>query len=301
MFLQKLSNELLLLVAAHLDSFSLCCLFAALEDDSVEIIKLFVENCYIFTSHLESAAAQASARGKTEVVKALIDLVPHINYSAALRAAAEHDRKDMVNVLLQWDRDDIDTTRWRRLELPYNVAKTKEVRELLIHHNREAALPHMVKGGYIEEARNLLETTRQIPLDAKAEMLETAAESKNTDMVKLLRRFGYCSQRAYINAICRDDLSLADLLNGDPNGMVAFRRPLHEAVRASSVPGIEYLLDKGADPTLLDGYNRSAFDVAMEKDDELAIRALNCNRHQYRLRNSTRYATRGGKRRKIVS
>ncbi|KAG2001186.1 hypothetical protein GB937_010423 [Aspergillus fischeri] len=133
--------------------------FNALEFNYVGIIKFVVRNNHIFTSDLEDA----------------------------LRAAAEHDRKDVLDVLLQLVRDDIARKRWRRLQLPYDMAKTKEVRELLIHHNPEAVLPHMVEGGHIKEVRKLLETKRQIPLAAKAEMLEIATYSGNTDMVKLLQ------------------------------------------------------------------------------------------------------------------
>ncbi|KAH1971606.1 hypothetical protein KXV92_007044 [Aspergillus fumigatus] len=295
MSLQKLPDELLLLVISHLDPCSLYCLshsqrklrasirgyaiarptdvfFNALEFNYVAIIKFVVRNEHIIISDLEDA----------------------------LWAAAEHNRKDALDVLLQFARDDIARKRWRTLQLPYDMAKTKEVRELLIHHNPEAALPHMVYGGHIEEVRKLLERKRQIPLAAKADMLEFATCSGNTDMVKLLRQFGYCSQRAYIHAFRKNDLSLADLLNGDPNAMVDGQRPLHEAVRASSVKGIEYLLGKGANQTLRNGKQQSPLDIAMYEKNELIIRALNRGRHSYAMRNRTHDA-REGKRRKIGS
>jgi hypothetical protein len=269
----------------------------------VGIIEFVLRNHGIFTSDLESAASQASARGDTEVVKALINLEPHINYSAALRAAAEHDQRDVVIVLLQWEGDDVARKHWRRLQLPYDVAKTKEVRELLIHHNLKDALKHMVEKRHIEEARKLLETTRQTPLDAKAkaEILEIATDYGNTNMVRLLREFDYRSQYAYICAISRKDLCLAELLNGDPNEMVDGRRPLHAAVWASFVEGIKYLLDNGADKTLLDGCHQSALGVASYKKDELAIRALKGLCHQYPIRRRTRYATKGLKQTRYVT
>lgn len=80
-------------------------------------------------------------------------------------------------------------------------------------------------------------------------------------------------------------------------------RPLHVAARTSSAVSITYLLTSGADQTLLDEHHQSAFDIAIGKGDELAIRAFNYSRHRYPVRNRKRYATESpnekGKRRTI--
>ncbi|GFG21490.1 hypothetical protein IFM5058_11060 [Aspergillus udagawae] len=339
MSIQKLPNELLFIVIEHLDGCSLYCLWhthpklkasiceakrkaiicdddiadpsdvllKAMELNYVGIVNFVVPEAYISVPDMTYAASQASARGNVEVVKALLDLEPHINYSDALWEAAKYNKVKVVGVLLQWERDEAAPKRWRTLRLPFEVAKSAEVRKLLVQHNPKDVLPRMIEGGYVEETRELLpgllETGRITP-DAK--MLEIATVSYNIDnigMVKLLRQLGYHSQRAYMLAISRSNLDLADLLNGDPNAMSDGRRPLHNAVWASSVVSIKYLLDKGVDQTQLDMYGRTPFDIAMYTGHELAIHALNWGHHRYPIRNRIRYSTTacdaGRKRRRV--
>jgi hypothetical protein len=86
----------------------------------------------------------------------------------------------------------------------------------------------MVAGGHVEETRELLpELLRTGRITPDGEMLEVAIDTENIEIVKLLWQFGYHSQRAYMRAISRSNLNLADLLNGDPDEMSGGQRPLH--------------------------------------------------------------------------
>ncbi|KAL4935866.1 hypothetical protein BDV06DRAFT_228414 [Aspergillus oleicola] len=142
----------------------------------------------------------------------------------------------------------------------------------------EAALPHMVKAGHTAEVREILEA-KSIPLDTN--VLDIAILSGNAELVQLLRQYGYYSQGAYELAIERSDIHLVELLEGDPNLEWYGSRPLHAAVRASSLESVIYLLQKGAKQKWKDSTGQTAFNITVDKQDEHIIKALNKGRHYY--------------------